>query len=82
MGLRHLADGINNRKPKAELMDLIADIEHANENAVEILDNLLAYGKLSLNVLHVQLSSCNVKDLIRDSLMLFRLQVSPVFYVC
>ena len=82
MGLRHWANGIINRKSTAELMDLVADIEHANDNAVEILDNLLTFGKLSLNVLRVHMSSCSVKDLVRDSLRLFRLKVSLVFHIC
>ena len=75
MGLSNLTEGISKRKPKGELIKLINDIEHANENAIEVLDNLLTYGKLALNEIRLDKAVHAVNDLMDMSLRLFHFQV-------
>ena len=76
MGLRQLIDGLTKKKAKSELVEVIADMESANENAVEVLDDLLLYGNLSLHELKIQKTTYDCREMMKSTLRMFRLQVT------
>ncbi len=57
-------------------MEVLSDLENATDIAVETLDDILTYEKLTSNILTLDKSVVNAKHLIRETMQPFNIQVT------
>ena len=81
LGLKYLRKELEKSKDPIVMnsMEVVGDLENATEVAVEILDDILTYEKLTSHILELEKSVVNVKDLIKETVRPFNTQVLYVY---